>query len=149
MTNFLLSISENVLASYLIIILIKYIAFRQARRYSGRYNHDLTKENLSHIKFDISINAGLLYFLNPISSITLKLTRHGDAGDWKATLHSDILNIHHFKGNYFIDNPSGGHDGWLDAFLFQKEGTKIALHLHYLDPSQNKWVENEGYYIYK
>ncbi|WP_462263272.1 frataxin family protein [Ferruginibacter sp.] len=142
-------LGESLLAGYLIILIIKIIAFCKLKKYCGDYTHESSQNNnLKQVKFHISLENVFLYFINPIQSIRLQIERKGDEGDWTSNLQSDILNLHHFQGLYLIKNkPDGGQDGWLDAYLFNRPYMKIALHLHYLE--NNRWKEDEGYYIIK
>lgn len=150
MCEFVLALFENILAGFILIIIIKIIALRKTLPFVGVYKHaSVNGTLLDGIQFHVSIEKNLWYYLNPISTISIRIERKGDPGDWSAILNSDILNIKHFKGNYTIEKPEGGQDGWFDAYLFKSVPNKIGLHLHFIDPKTNKWVDDQGYYIYK
>jgi hypothetical protein len=143
-------ITESLITGYVIIFIIKCIAYFKASKFCGTYMHESAEsKKLSHVKFYVTIQRRFWYFLNPIQSITLNIERKGDQGDWSSSLGSDILNLTHFQGLYYITNkPGGGKDGWFDAYLFSQPYIRIALNLHFLG-DDNRWKEDEGYYIIK
>jgi hypothetical protein len=77
----------------------------------------------------------------------IHIKRSGDNMDWDAFLHSDIINLTHFRGPYIIKDPQGGNNGWFDAYLSSKPDIQIALYLHFLD--NHHWKEGEGHIIVK
>lgn len=150
MCEFTLSLFENILAGFIIIGFIKLISFYKIKSFTGVYKHaDEIDSELDNIEFHLTIKKSFWYFINPISNISIHIDRRGDDCDWSAILNSDILNIAHFKGNYTIKNIQGGQDGWFDAYLFKTNPNKIALHLHFINPETDRWVEDQGYFIYK
>lgn len=150
-TQFIISILTSIIATYIIILFIKIVSYFKIREFFGTYIHeDSFENNLQHIFFLIQPLNIVLYIFNPIQNIEIKIERKSskDEMNWKSIVNSDILNIFQFKGAYYIKKkPEGGKDGWLDMFLFSSPKIKIALHLHYIN--NNKWIENEAYYIIK
>jgi hypothetical protein len=148
--DFLMSVFQNILSGYIILVIIKFIGFREIHKFMGDYSH--FPLNNDQIIFTLSYNKWNMF--NPILNISIKIARHNkqekDTQDWSGTFNSDILNAYYFKGQYIIKEPSiGDKDGWLEIYLFKKKANKlIAFSLHYLD-DKKRWVADEGYYIEK
>ncbi|HEY8784295.1 MAG TPA: hypothetical protein VIM16_21890 [Mucilaginibacter sp.] len=144
--DFVLSIFENILAGYLIFVVIKFIAFRKVYRFIGDYLHFPEKDQTI---FTLKYNWWNLF--NPILNIPIKIKRYkkDDSQNWTGTFNSDILNPFYFKGQYIIDDPGiNDEDGWHEIYLFEKKSNKlIAFNLHHLEGKT--WVVDQGYYIQK
>lgn len=146
--DLIIPVFQSIFAGWIVLIVIKYIAFNKIHRFIGKYSHYPLKDD--QITFTLKYNKRNLF--NPILNIPIEIDRYkeGDSQNWSGTFNSDILNAYYFKGQYIIKEP-GVHDkdGWHEVYLFEKAPRKlIAFNLHYLNEN-NRWVVDEGYYIEK